>query len=197
MLPPEAPASGSDHDSYTDDLTRPDTVDRHARASKAAGDPRPIGLLRAGALADLLLRPWDTSREPVTAHLTVVAPLDALAPHVFLTGGTPTPASLARPAPIAEVDGEPITAAHVRELLTQLDALCPGGLQAPAGGTLTIAITDADGALKATATRRWSGSPAAAAPSIPMFHVDPAAARCSPRPPRSTATGPARRSGGS
>jgi hypothetical protein len=52
------------------------------------------------------------------------------------------------------VDGEPITAAHLRELLEQLDALCPGGLQAPAGGTLHAALTDpGSGALRAVVTR--------------------------------------------
>ena len=34
------------------------------------------------------------------------------------------------------VDGEPVTAALARELLERLDALCPGGLQAPTDGTL-------------------------------------------------------------
>jgi len=36
-----------------------DVVDAHARAVKAAGDPRPIGLLRAEIAANLILRPWD------------------------------------------------------------------------------------------------------------------------------------------
>ena len=83
------------------------------------------------------------------------------------------------------MNGQPITAAHVRELLAQLDAVCPGGLQAPTGGSLQVAVTDADGALLATASRRsWSGSPAAAAPTIPETARLPAAAvRCSSRPP--------------
>jgi hypothetical protein len=51
------------------------------------------------------------------------------------------------------VSGQPITAAHVRELLAQLDAICPGGLQAPTGGTLKLSITDGDGALLATTSR--------------------------------------------
>ena len=46
--------------------------------------------------------------------------------------------------------GQPITAGHVRALLAQLGAL---GLQAPDGGSLTVALTDADGGLLATATR--------------------------------------------
>jgi hypothetical protein len=52
------------------------------------------------------------------------------------------------------VDGEPVTAVQARELLERLDALCPGGLQAPTGGTLTVAVTDEDGRLLASATRR-------------------------------------------
>jgi hypothetical protein len=39
-------------------------VDSYARMVKAAGDPRSIGQLRAGVLADLILRPWDTARPP-------------------------------------------------------------------------------------------------------------------------------------
>ncbi|MCF6737733.1 DUF222 domain-containing protein, partial [Blastococcus sp. KM273129] len=35
-----------------------DAVDQHARAAREAGDGRPAGMLRAGALTDLLLRPW-------------------------------------------------------------------------------------------------------------------------------------------
>jgi hypothetical protein len=105
----------------------------------ADGDTRWIGQLRVGVLGDLVLRPWDTTRPPVTAHLTLLAPLDALGSGA---GG------------LAEVDGQPITAAHLRALLEQLDAVCPGGLQAPAEGTLDIALTDpGSGALRATVTR--------------------------------------------
>jgi hypothetical protein len=128
------------------------TVDELAWMAKNDGDPRPIGQLRSGVLADLILRPWDTSRPAVTAHLTVIAPLHALtrtdqSPAPGGDGAAPGPAS-------AEVDGQSITAAHVRELLAQLDALCPGGLQAPTGGSLQIAVTDADGALLASTGRR-------------------------------------------
>jgi uncharacterized protein DUF222 len=55
-----------------------DTLDGAARMAKADGDAGPLGMLRVGVLADLVLRPWDTSRPPVTAHLRVIAPLDAL-----------------------------------------------------------------------------------------------------------------------
>jgi hypothetical protein len=115
-----------------------DTVDRCARMAKAGGDQRTLGQLRSVLAADLVLRPWDTSRPPVTAHLTVLAPLGALQ---------------LRPGAVAEVDGHPVTAAHVRELLESLDALCPGGLQAPADGSVTVAITAPDsGELLATTT---------------------------------------------
>jgi len=85
----------------------------------------------------------------VTAALTVTAPLASLRPPARAADG----AGVLAQEP-GEVNGQPITAAHVRELLVELDALCPGGLQAPAGGSLHIAVTDADGALLATATRR-------------------------------------------
>ena len=146
------------------------TVDGYARLARADGDPRPIGPLRAGVLGDLVLRPWDTTRPPVTAQLTVLAPLSTLtggaAGHdARAVGPLASPATAAgaggvapvegcgRAAP-AEVDGQPITAAQLRAMLEQLDALCPGGLQAPAGGTLDIALTDpVSGALRATVTR--------------------------------------------
>src|SRR4051812_19086328 len=55
-----------------------DAVDRYARLLKADGDTRPIGVLRAEVLADLILRPWDTSRPPVTAQLTITAPISTI-----------------------------------------------------------------------------------------------------------------------
>ncbi|MCZ2848895.1 HNH endonuclease signature motif containing protein [Modestobacter sp. VKM Ac-2978] len=154
-----------------------ETVDAYARMAKAEGDGRPIGQLRAQVMADLILRPWDTSREPVTAHLHVQAPLPAL--HTRPTDGRAAPGgalsapSGGRSAPgdglsapgdgrsapcddrdAATVAGAPITAGQLRELLEQLDAICPGGLQAPTGGTLAIDLTDpVTGALRATVTR--------------------------------------------
>ncbi|MGY1752472.1 DUF222 domain-containing protein [Blastococcus sp. SYSU D01042] len=132
------------------------TLDAHARTAQAAGDRRPIGVLRVSAGLDLLLRPWQ-QQPPVTAHLTVIAPLDALTVGRFLDGGAPLPAAYRRPgaeAPVADVDGQPITAAHLRELLAQLDAVGPGGLRAPAGGTLDIALTDHRGRLLAVTGRQ-------------------------------------------
>jgi hypothetical protein len=126
------------------------TIDSYARMAKADGDPRSLGQLRVGVLGDLVLRPWDTSRSSVTAHVTVVAPLATLesgvAGHDACAVGHPpspdgTPDSCGRGEP-ADVNGEPITAAQLRKLLEQLDVLCPGGMQAPAGGTLNVALVD-------------------------------------------------------
>ena len=131
-------------------------LDGHARAAREAGDRRPIGMLRVGAGIDLMLRPWQ-EQPPVTAHVTVVAPLGALTVGAFLdSGAVPPPAFVNGPAaaPVGEVDGEAITAAHLRELLEQVDAICPGGLQAPTGGTLDIAVTDSCGRLLAVTGRR-------------------------------------------
>jgi hypothetical protein len=109
-------------------------VDQLARMLKADGDPRPIGELRTAVFADLLQRPWDDSRPPVTAHLQIIATLAALA------GRSEEP---------GEVGGLPITAAQLRELLQQLDAL---GVRPPEDGSVTLALADEDGALRATGT---------------------------------------------
>ncbi|WP_147262057.1 HNH endonuclease signature motif containing protein [Blastococcus sp. TF02A-26] len=128
-------------------------VDADARAAKADGDDRLLGQLRTGALVDRVLQPWNDRQPSVTAAITVDVPLTALSVERFLAEGSPQPAAFAHPgatsAPTAEVDGEPITAAHVRRLLTDLDAL---GLRAPAGGSLRFAFTAEDGALLAVAT---------------------------------------------
>ena len=132
------------------------TLDARAHAAQESGDRRPIGMLRVGAGIDLMLRPW-LEQPPVTAHLTVIAPLGALTVGAFLDSGAPLPSAFVHapvPAPVGEVEGEAITAAHLRELLVQLDALCPGGLQAPTGGTLDIAVTDSSGRLLAVTGRR-------------------------------------------
>ncbi|MGY1777467.1 DUF222 domain-containing protein [Geodermatophilus sp. SYSU D00804] len=109
-------------------------VDALARMLKADGDERPIGQLRTLVLADLLQRPRETGRPPVSAHLQVIATLNAL------TG---------RSDEAGAVNGLPITAAHLRELLQQLDAL---GLRTPEGGSVTLALVDDDGTLRATTT---------------------------------------------
>jgi hypothetical protein len=120
-------------------------VDALAHALKRAGDERPIGQLRSAVLSDQVIRPWQ-ERPTVSAHVEVVASLDTLE---SAAAGAPG----AGREPVL-VDGEPVTAALARELLERLDALCPGGLQAPTVGTLTLSITDQQGRLLAAVTRR-------------------------------------------
>ena len=120
-------------------------LDALAGAQKAAGDDRPIGQLRSKALHDLTTRSW-LEQQAVSAHVHVVAALDTLE---SAAAGAP---GAGREPVLADV--EPVTAAVARELLERLDALCPGGLQAPTDGTLSLAITDEDGRLVATVTRR-------------------------------------------
>ncbi|WNV77531.1 HNH endonuclease signature motif containing protein [Geodermatophilus sp. DSM 44513] len=126
-------------------------IDGLAWQAKRAGDDRPIGLLRSGIVADLILRPW-AAPDPVTVHLDVQVPLAALTPQRFLDSGAPLPRAFQPPGSVAEptgaVAGTPITAAHVRDLLADLDAI---GLRTPPGGSLTVSFTD-DGALAAVAT---------------------------------------------
>ena len=112
-----------------------DVIDQLAAMLKADGDPRPIGELRAAVLADLVRRPWDTRLPAVTARLTIIASLPSLA------GGSAEP---------GEVNRQPITAGHVRELVDQLGLLGP---RTQEGGSLNFAITDDDGRLLATASR--------------------------------------------
>ncbi|CCH90685.1 Putative HNH endonuclease [Modestobacter italicus] len=111
-----------------------DIVDQLAKMLKADGDPRRIGALRAHVLSLLIRRPADNGLPPVSANVTVTADVDSL-------GGTGSSAG--------EVNGLPITAAHVRELLARVSSL---GLTAPDGGTLSFAITGPNGELLATLT---------------------------------------------
>jgi hypothetical protein len=149
-----------------------DLIDQLARMAKADGDDRPIGQLRAEICSLLLRRPAGSGLPGVTAHLHITAALDAL------EGTSTTPGS---------VNGLPITAAHVRELLARLGAL---GLQAPEGGAVTCALADADGALRATATPDQLAKLArrGCPPTIPPTPT--AAARCSTGRRRPTATRP-------
>jgi hypothetical protein len=57
-----------------------DAIDTLARMRRADGDPRPLGALRAETALDLILRPWDTSRPPVTAQLVIHVAARALRP---------------------------------------------------------------------------------------------------------------------
>jgi hypothetical protein len=78
----------------------------------------------------------------------IVAPLNSL------LADAARPDARGRPQGVAQVEGEPVTAAHLRALLTALDAICPGGLQAPTGGSLRLDLLGDDGTLRATLTRR-------------------------------------------
>lgn len=128
-----------------------DAIDQYAQLLRADGDQRPIGVIRAAVAADLILRPWDTSRPSVTAHVTIHAPLRSL--HEEATNG--------RTAPPAEIAGEAVTAAQCREVLRELDML--GVRSTPARGSVQVAIGDpTTGRLVAVATaselRRAAGS---------------------------------------
>jgi hypothetical protein len=111
-------------------------------------------MLRVGVLADLIQRPWLVP-EPVVAHVEVQVPLGALTAGGFLAQGSPLPPALTRPGSVAQPTGAVgevrITAAHVRDLLAQLDVI---GLQAPPGGSISFSFTDDRGALRAVATLR-------------------------------------------
>jgi hypothetical protein len=112
-----------------------DVVEQLAAMLKADGDARPIGELRAAVLADLIRRPWDTRLPAVTARLRITAPLSSL------EGESTEP---------GDVGGQPITAAHVRELVGRLGVL---RAQEPGCGSLTFAITDPEGNLLGTGSR--------------------------------------------
>jgi hypothetical protein len=109
-----------------------DVIDQLAAMAKADGDPRPIGQIRAAIHSMLILRAADHGLPRVTVNLAVSATLEGLE-GTTMRGG--------------EVNGFPITAAHLRELLRRLGAL---GLTTPQGGSLTFAITDEHGRLLAT-----------------------------------------------
>src|SRR3954462_7897615 len=106
-------------------------IDSLAALAKTDGDDRPIRQIRTEIFSLLLRRPG-TTWPAVAAHFTVTAALNAL------EGGSSTP---------GQVAGFAITPAHLRELLARVGAL---GLQAPDGGALMFALTDAEGRLLAT-----------------------------------------------
>jgi hypothetical protein len=118
-------------------------VDQYAAMRRADGDTDTMGRLRADTALDLLLRPWDTTRPPVTAHLVVHAAARALRPDG-------DPAQLQTPGLI---DGVVVSAAECREALDDLDLIGVG--QPPAGGSVLIAFDDpVTGETVAVATRR-------------------------------------------
>jgi hypothetical protein len=124
-------------------------IDQAAQLARTGGDDRSIDLLRAEAHAAKVLG-TQSDGPAMTGHVTISAPLSALGGAAPREGVGETVERAAAGAATPTVAGVPITAAHLRELLAQLDAL---GVQAPAGDSLTLAITDDDGALLATTTR--------------------------------------------
>ncbi|RBY83325.1 HNH endonuclease signature motif containing protein [Blastococcus sp. TF02A-26] len=103
-----------------------DALGQHARWLRADGDERPIGVLRSATAFDLILRPWDTSRPPVTAQLVIHAAIGTLRGDAG--------------APPAELDGQVITAAQCRQVLAELDLLDLA--DPPAGGSVLISLDD-------------------------------------------------------
>ncbi|HWM58188.1 MAG TPA: DUF222 domain-containing protein [Pseudonocardia sp.] len=138
-------------------------IDCAAQLARTGGDDRPIGVLRAEAHAALVLRPGGGSGPAFTGHVTVLAPLAALRP-----GGAGAVDGDLGPA----VDGTPITAGHLRELMAQLAAL---GVQAPPKGSLAVALTDEHGALLGCAS---AGDLARLAARGCRTHGRDAACRC-------------------
>jgi len=119
-----------------------EALDQYAQWLRAEGDGRPMGVLRASVAADLLLRPWDTSRPPVTALLTISAPLVSLR-----RDGDP-----AQSAEPCELDGRICSAAQCRDLLADLEMLGLGS--PPIGGAGQVAVEDpGTGEVLAVATR--------------------------------------------
>jgi hypothetical protein len=153
-----------------------DTVDRLAGMLEAGGDARPIGQLRAAVLADLVLRPWDATRPPVTAHLTVLAPLP------------PSPAAASRPARWVGSRSPPATCGPCSPTWTRSASGHP-----PADRWTSRSPTPTAHCAPPEPPGDWTGWPAAAARPI---RPATAAARCwTPRRPPPP-TGPPTPSGG-
>ncbi len=111
-----------------------DAIGSYAHAQRQDGDDRPIGQIRTEVLTDLILRPWDASRPAVTAEVTL---------HLTIptTTGSLAGAVLDEQNAEAQANGEIITAAQCRELLTQLES-----------SRLFLALHNPNGALKAVAS---------------------------------------------
>ncbi len=165
-------------------------VDQYARWMRAEGDDRPMGMLRSSVALGLILRPWETGRPAVTAHLNIHAALPALRPDAT-PGATP-----------AELDGQLISAAQCRELLATLDVL--GLSSPPAGGSIAVAVDDpASGETIAVATAQSSAgrpgdvvSAAGRPPAGPVGPTPRTGRGCSPRR-RTGVTAPPPGNGGS
>jgi hypothetical protein len=102
-----------------------DAIATYAQLRREDGDQRPIGVLRAETALDLLLRPWDASRPPVTARVVL---------HTSLRGDRP-----------GELDGVVVSAAECRSLLEEVDDLdLLVSIDDPATGRTTAVATPGD-----------------------------------------------------
>ncbi|MDQ3732641.1 MAG: 13E12 repeat family protein, partial [Actinomycetota bacterium] len=110
-----------------------DAVGAYAASQRHDGDIRPIGMIRTEILTELILKSWDTSRPAVTAEVTV---------HLTIpTGAGGSGAGLDEEAVEADVNGQVISAAQCRELLSQLE-----------GSRLFLALHQDNGQFTAVAT---------------------------------------------
>src|SRR4051794_10386678 len=108
-----------------------DFINTLARQAKADGDDRPIGQIRT-EIFSLLVRGAAIGAHGVRATLSITAALESL------EGAGTAP---------GDVNGFAIPPAALAELLRRVGAI---GLQTPEGGSLTFAVTDADGRMLAT-----------------------------------------------
>jgi hypothetical protein len=134
------------------------TIDQFAALAKKDGDPRPIGVIRAEVLRAMVLDPGG-DRPEFTATLSLFVPVGGLAAGSSAATSTAdsheTPGAGAGAGPgvavggwVAELDGEPITMAHARDLLDRL-----GFLHTPEDCCTRFVFADAaDGRLRAVVT---------------------------------------------
>jgi hypothetical protein len=108
-----------------------DFINTVAMMAKADGDPRPIGQIRT-EIHSLLIRGAAIGARGARTSLTITAALESL------EGASGRP---------GEVNGHAITPAQLADLLRRVGAL---GLTTPEDGSLTFALTDADGRILAT-----------------------------------------------
>ena len=159
------------------------TMDELAWMRKNDGDPRPIGLLRALTHAELMLRPWDTTRPAGDRGPGRDRPA---ARRCHRAGGAGAGAG---------AGGGERAADHRR---ARCGNCSPSWTRyAPAGcrrrpAALQIALTDADGALLATTSRRsWNGIARRGCPDHPDGRPRLRLPGAATARRRSTATAPA------
>ena len=125
-----------------------DTVDRHARQAKADGDRAADRRAPRRGDGEPDAPPVGQQPAAVTAEVHVLAPLNSLVAR----SGRPHDQRDARQVSARSRVSRSLPR-HLRALLTALDAVCPGGLQAPTGGSLHLDLLGAGGDLLATLSR--------------------------------------------